>query len=93
LSAHTKDSDWRLRGQQKYLQDASLLHRPFQSYDGRDHEHCAFCWAKFMVEDYPKVLHSGYCTPDLHHWICEACFQDFREKFGWQLIADETPQI
>ena len=83
-------SDWRIRNQKKFLQGASLVHRAFQSYDGRDHEHCAFCWAKFMVEDYPDVLHSGYCTPDLHHWICNPCFHNFCEQFGWQVIPDAT---
>ena len=86
-------NDWRLRNQQKYLQGATLLHRPFESYDARDHEHCAFCWAKFMVGDYPDVLHSGYCTPDLYHWVCDQCFHDFAEMFDWKVRGDDTSQI
>jgi len=89
MSAAEKN-DWRLRNQQKWLQGAVLTHRAFESYDGRDHEHCEFCWAKFMTGDYPDVLHSGYCTLDLHHWICDPCFHDFRDMFQWTLTPDAT---
>ena len=86
-------NDWRLRNQQKYLQGVSLVHRAYQSLPGNDHDHCAFCWAKFMVEDRPKVLHEGYATLDRSHWICDQCFGDFAEMFGWKLSGDGTSQI
>ena len=25
-----------------------------------------------------------YCTEDMKHWICEECFNDFKEQFNWQ---------
>jgi hypothetical protein len=40
-----------------------------------------------MEERPPKTLHAGYATSDRHHWICSACYEDFRERFGW-LLAD-----
>jgi hypothetical protein len=52
-----------------------------------DHDHCAFCWAKFMVEDLPDVLHEGYCTLDEYHWICETCFRDFQASLEWQITT------
>jgi hypothetical protein len=70
----------------------SLVHRAYRRNRGGDHDHCAFCWAKFMVEDRPDVLHEGYATADDAHWICEPCFQDFRERFHWQLMADGSHQ-
>ena len=88
-------SDWRLRGQEKYLAGATLVHRPYRRYAANrnwDHDHCAFCWAKFMVEDRPDVLHNGYTTPDEYHWICGRCFEDFREQFGWTVADDATEQ-
>jgi hypothetical protein len=42
-----------------------------------------------MEQDYPEVLHFGYATEDSYHWICEACFNDFKERFGWTLADDE----
>jgi len=78
--------DWRLNGQERYLGRAVLhwakWHRPRPAWD---HDHCAFCWAKFMDEPHPDVFRAGYTTPDKYHWICSACFRDFRELFGWQV--------
>jgi len=84
------DSDWRLHGQEKYLKGASLVRRTYRAYAKNpkwDHDHCDFCGAKFMVEDHPDVLHEGYATLDDYHWICETCFQDFRERFLWTLAG------
>ncbi len=54
-----------------------------------DHDHCEFCWAKFAEEILiPDSLHEGYATADNYRWICEACFEDFKDQFGWRLIED-----
>ena len=49
-----------------------------------DHDHWSFCWTKFAMEDYPGVLHDGYCTLDEYHWICSQCFDDFKDLFDWR---------
>ena len=80
-----EESDWRLVGQERYLQDVTLVHKKYSQYSkdpSWDHDHCEFCWATFMVRDYPDVLHIGYATTDDYHWICESCFKDFKEKFN-----------
>lgn len=41
-----------------------------------------------MVEDYPGVLHQGYATQDDYRWICESCFEDFKEMFEWTVIDE-----
>ena len=54
------EPDWRLRNRENYLKGVTLVRRPYRRYPPDttwDHDHCAFCWAKFMVEDYPDVLH------------------------------------
>jgi hypothetical protein len=87
------DDDWRLMGQERYLQRAVLTHRKYRRYPldpNWDHDHCEFCFAKFMLEDYPNVLHEGYCTEDEYWWICAPCFRDFRERFQWQLKETGT---
>jgi hypothetical protein len=38
-----------------------------------------------MVEDFPDVLHEGYCTADEYHWICDQCFADFSKRFAWRI--------
>jgi hypothetical protein len=90
----TDDTDWRLTGQEAYLTHVPLRRQRYRRYAANpkwDHDHCAFCHAKFMVEELPDVLHVGYCTLDEYHWICEVCFQDFTSRFGWTVErADES---
>jgi hypothetical protein len=84
-------SDWRLQGQEEYLRGLTLVHRLYRRYPkdpNRDHDHCEFCSAKFMVEDFPDVLHQGYATKDDYRWICEQCFADFKSMFGWQVVDE-----
>lgn len=86
-------SNWRLTGQERYLIGLSLVHKKYRRYlqnSEWDHDHCAFCWAKFMVEDCPDVLHRGYATTDEYHWICEKCFEDFKEKFDWKVVEESN---
>ena len=54
-----------------------------------DHDHCSFCWTEFAVEERPDVLHEGYCTLNEYHWICADCFEDFKERFDWRVVAVE----
>jgi hypothetical protein len=87
--------DWRLTNETSFLQGASLC---YQSYKKSDHDHCAFCWAKFMDEQNisapPGCLHEGYATlafdqcDDDYNWICPTCFNDFKEQFEWKLATE-----
>ena len=80
-------TDWRLTNQEEYLQGATLYFRNYTKMsEAWDHDHCAFCYSKFMVEDLPDVLHKGYCTEDQYHWICRNCFEDFKDKFQWEVV-------
>jgi hypothetical protein len=84
------DDDWRLQGQQRYLTNRTLRWATWWEYrPGWDHDHCEFCWAKFGLIDEDGFDHvDGYVTDDDdYHWICPACFADFRERFGWTVVA------
>jgi hypothetical protein len=76
--------DWRRRNQERYLEGKSLA---FRKYDPPrpewDHDHCEFCNAKFSL--FPGDLTHGYATTDEDRWICETCFADFKDEFGWTL--------
>ena len=81
-----QEDDWRLQGQERYLQGALLRKQPYQPYrKDWDHDHCEFCGAKLCL-DSAVCLTEGYCTEDQYHWICEPCFNDFREMFQFQLV-------
>jgi hypothetical protein len=44
-----------------------------------------------MDED-PSILAEGYATTAEHpdgagyHWVCDTCFRDFSERFGWRVV-------
>ena len=76
--------DWRLTDQKKYLIGKDLRRKMFiPKRKVWDHEHCAFCWAKF-----PTEYAEGYCTQDESVWICPVCYRDFREEFQWTVLAE-----
>ena len=66
--------DWRLRGQDKYLQGATLVRKRYYAHSAQwEHDHCEFCWTKFMdpsfsgehaqfIQDNPEVLVEGYAV-------------------------------
>ncbi len=72
------DGDWRLRGQEDFLLGAELVLKRYRAYrEDWEHDHCAFCWAKFMdpdfspehkrwVGEHPDVLTEGYATTASH---------------------------
>ena len=75
----TEENDWRLTGQERYLQGAALTWKRYHARSETwEHEHCAFCWAKFMdpdfsdayrqhIAEHPDVLTEGYTTTAEHH--------------------------
>lgn len=76
--------DWRLTNQEKYLEAKRLtLKRWTQTRPHWDHDHCAFCSAKFMDRDHPDILREGYATDDDRHWVCPRCYHDFKAAFAW----------
>jgi hypothetical protein len=80
--------DWRLQGQERYLQGVTLRRSGYAAEcRSNDHDHCEFWQAKFMVGGTDGALSEGYCTLDRYRWICCGCFHDFRERFNWQLAS------
>jgi hypothetical protein len=81
-------SDWRLQGQEEYLTSVVLVKKRYRKYrEDWDHDHCEFCWQKFSES--PGDLHEGYATEDEYRWICETCYQDFREQFRWTVKEND----
>jgi hypothetical protein len=81
-------NDWRLTNQEKYLKGATLVWRTYHApRSDWDHDHCSFCWAKFMERELPDTLQAGYCTPDEYYWVCKQCFDDFADVFQWKVTS------
>ena len=77
--------DWRLNGQERYLFKVKLKKQKFKSCGWHDHEHCDFCWDKFSESK--DDLNFGFCTEDEHHWVCETCYNDFKDLFQWEILS------
>jgi hypothetical protein len=69
------DDDWRLdRGQDEYLRGATVVRKRYRAWSVTwDHDHCQFCWAKFvdpesseahgrLAREDPEILTEGYAT-------------------------------
>lgn len=79
--------DWRLlRGQEEYLHGVELVYRTYtQVSPSNDHDHCEFCMDKFGLA--PEHLHVGYCTTDNSIWVCNKCYDDFKNRFKWVILS------
>ncbi len=76
--------DWRLQGQERFLRGVLLRFEKYKPFrPGWEHDHCEFCGRKFAIEG--GDFDEGYVATDNDHWICEQCFPDFRDSFGWVL--------
>lgn len=88
--------DWRLgRDQEDYMKGKTIVFKKFKSKLSKDHPHyvgdhyhCEFCWHRFMedstgIEDCST---EGYSTLDGYQWICEECYNDFKDMFNWIVL-------
>jgi hypothetical protein len=84
VRAVVEDNDWRLEGREQslrtMLEGVAARRSAWWTSDGRDHDHCEFCWAR--ISNHPRSAFEyarGYVTED-GHWICEPCFDDFKPR-------------
>jgi len=74
--------DWRIMGQEGYLAHKRLQHRKFdRALCVEDYDSCEFCFSKFDKD--PKHPLSAFFCPEKKVWICEECYNDFKEHFDW----------
>ncbi len=73
-------NDWRLQGQEQYMKNLSFVMKQFP-LETLDHCHCEFCWEKIGYGN--DAITKGYQSTDKYRWVCEACFQDFKDMFNF----------
>lgn len=85
------EKDWRLKGASKdYLKGCTFIYKKYKKYrDDWEHDHCEFCSAKFKDVDADDVLRYGYSTKNDYWWVCEKCFEDFKDRFGFNIETGE----
>ena len=97
------EDDWRLlRGQDEYLHGATVVRKAFRAREHDHCEFCwakfvdpAFSeWHARVAREDPRVVTEGYAAlgtgpagQDDYHWICDACFADFRARFEWRVAG------
>jgi hypothetical protein len=82
------DDDWRQNGQDRYLRGAGFRWRAYRAPSPSwDHDHCEFCSLK-LAELGPDVLTHGWQTEDEYRWVCGDCFEEFRTRFGFVVLAE-----
>jgi len=80
------EDDWRRQGQESYLSGKSLMKRTYSPWSETwTHDHCEFCQA--TLSENGGDLNEGYCTLDQYHWICNACFDDFKSEYDWTVVT------
>jgi hypothetical protein len=85
--------DWRLHGQERYLAGARLRHAQYRApSESWTHDHCAFCFRKLMEQPGNDIAAAGWQTEDAYHWICDTCFDDFREHLGFVVMDEGAPR-
>ena len=83
--------DWRLMGQEKYLQGVTVKKvQPKKYVVGKNshlfHTHCEFCTNTITGDSSEEC----FVTLDNRHWICKTCFDDFDKQFSWKVIEDHS---
>ncbi len=82
-------NDWRLTNQERYLRGVTLVRQRYAPANPEnDHDHCEFCFAKFMVSGEDGSLLEGYSTLDRQRWVCSECFNDFSSRFAWRVDGE-----
>lgn len=87
---------WGQTGQERDLPPGSVLR--LTSYRAQDpswdHEHCIFCWRKFVDPDFHEghrrmlaeddhTARKGYTDENERSWVCVECMAEFGDGFGW----------
>lgn len=83
-SADEKFTDPRLRGQEKYLMHESLAPALYPE-DSTAKASCEFCIEKFSL---CGGIQKGYASKDRRYWVCEKCFEDFKDMFKFRVILN-----
>jgi hypothetical protein len=84
------DPDWRIAPIKRLHGQRFRLKNYYPPSSAWEHDHCAVCWAKFMLAE--DCLNRGYAiSAEYTHgedseWLCEECFRDLHKVMAWKAI-------
>jgi len=56
-----------------------------QTRDNWNHDHCEFCGAEISDLSGKDIFNNGWTTEDEYYWVCDKCFNDFKDLYQWNL--------
>lgn len=76
--------DWQIREYEENpeLHNKTLVFRSFDLKQG-EHLHCELCWNRFSLHN--EDLQIGYLEEETKSWICQECFDECGNLFGWKI--------
>lgn len=76
--------EWNL--QKDFCRKKRLIWKAYPA--DREHDHCEFCWAKFWADPQADegCLKAGFVIEGTDCWVCEECFEIFKDYFDWEII-------
>lgn len=54
-----------------------------------DHDHCTFCGITISSHNYEGSIKNAYFKDDSCEWVCQKCFEQFKNKMNWKDINNE----
>jgi len=73
----------RVQHMKEKLKGIALMRSKWTTIDDSwDHDHCKFCMKTLDA----STEELAYCSEDYYWWICEECFQEYRDEFEWNLV-------
>jgi hypothetical protein len=84
-------ADWRIDNASRLRGQSSRWKDYYARSASWDHDHCAACWAKFMLTA-EGSLSQGYAVSEKYEhgldytWVCADCFRDLANIMDWHVI-------
>ncbi|MCR5808105.1 MAG: hypothetical protein K6G56_00930 [Clostridiales bacterium] len=76
------NGEWRLTAWEACQIGNCMQHRVFdRTIVIEDFDKCSLCYERFDTDE--KHPQKAYYCPDNHRWVCEKCFNDFKDLFDW----------
>ena len=68
----------------RHWQNLELVYKKWDSTsEERDHEHCLVC--REGIGEYEGGFREGYYLREKNTWVCENCFNGFKDKCKWKV--------
>jgi hypothetical protein len=84
-------ADWRIDNVNGLQGQSFRWKNYYARSENWDHDHCAACWAKFMLNGEGLLIQGYAVSEEYEHgldyaWVCADCFKDLAGIMDWRVI-------